>query len=87
MALHVGEYGHILRTLYWDVLRASYFNVLWTSVEVVLRTLVGDVPWRYIEDHVGTSIGRLLGMSPGRPQDVVLLSGEYILRKCRLLLK
>ena len=22
-----------------------------------------DVPWRYIEDHMGTSIGRLLGMS------------------------
>ena len=23
----------------------------------------GDVPWRYIEDHMGTSIGHLLGMS------------------------
>ena len=87
MALHVGEYGHVLRTLHWDVLSTSYFNVLRTSVEVVFKTLVGDVPWRYIENHMGTSIGRLLGTSPGRPRDVVLPSGEYILRKCRLLLK
>ena len=55
MVLHIGMYG--------DVLRTSYFNVLQTLVEDVLRKSEGDVPWRYIEDHMGTSLGRLLGMS------------------------
>ena len=59
-----------LRTLQWDVLR--------TSVKDVLRTSVGDVPWRYIEDHMRTSIELLLGTSPGRPRDVILLSGSGI---------
>ena len=49
----------------------SYFNGLRTSVEDVLRVSVGDVPWRYIEDHIGTFIGRLLG----RRQDAILPSG------------
>ena len=49
------------------VLTTSYFNVL--------RTYVGDVPWHYIEDHTGTSIGRLLETSSGRPRDLVLPSG------------
>ena len=29
-----------------------------TSVDDVLMTSVGDAPWRYIEDHMGTSSGR-----------------------------
>ena len=53
--------------LHWDVLKMSYFNVLKTLVEDALKTSVGDVPWHYIEDHIGTSIRRLLGMSSGRP--------------------
>ena len=64
MALYIGQYGDVLRTLAWDVLRTSYFNVLSTSVKDVFRTLVGDAPWRYKEDHMGTSIGKLLGTSP-----------------------
>ena len=50
MALHTVQYG--------DVLRTSYFNVQ--------RTSAADVPWHYIEDHMGTSIGRLLETSSGR---------------------
>ena len=45
----------------------SYFNGL--------RTSIGDVPWHYTEDHIGTSIGRLLGVSSGRPQNLILPSG------------
>ena len=78
MALHIGQYGDVLRTLAWDVLGTSYFNVLSTSVEDVFRTLVGDVPWRYKEDHMGTSIGNLLGTSWGRPRDVVLPAGKVL---------
>ena len=37
----------------------------------------GDVRWRYIEDHMGTSIGRLLGTSSGLPWDVILPIGYY----------
>ena len=70
MALHIRQYGDVLRKLHWNVLRTSYFNVL--------RTSVGDVLWRYIEDHMGTSIGRFLGTSPGRPWDVILPSGEMV---------
>ena len=32
----------------------------------MLRTSVGDVSWRYIEDHMGTSVGLLFGKSSGR---------------------
>ena len=39
----------------------------------------GDVPWRYIDDHMGTSIGRLLGTSSGHPRDVILPSGRTFL--------
>ena len=60
----------------WVVLRTSYFNVLRMSVEQVLRMSVGDVPWCYIEDHMGTSIGRFLETSSIRPQDVSLPSGH-----------
>ena len=60
-ALHIGQYG--------DVLRTSYFNVL--------RTSVGDVPWRYTEDHLRTSIGRLLETSSG-PRDLILPSGKML---------
>ena len=62
MELHIGQR---------DVHRTSYFNVLRTLVEDALRMSVGDVPWRYIEDHMSASIGRLLGS----PQDVILPSG------------
>ena len=40
----------------------------------VLRTSASDVPWSYIEAHIGTSIGRLSGTSSGRPRDVILPS-------------
>ena len=68
LALHIGHYWDDLRTLYWDVLRASYFNVQRISVEDVLRMLAGDVPWRYIEDLLGTisPFGEVLRTSLGR---------------------
>ena len=37
-----------------------------------------EVPWRYIKGHMGTSIGRLLGTSSGRPRDVILPSGKRL---------
>ena len=43
-----------------------------TSVEDFLRASSRDVPWRYIENHMGTYIGHFLGMSSGRPRDVIL---------------
>ena len=55
---HIGVYGGVLRKLHGDVFKASYFGVL--------RALIGDVPWRYIESHMDTSIGRLLVISSGR---------------------
>ena len=71
MASHIGQYG--------DVLRTSYFNVLRKLVEDVLRTSVGDVPQRYIEDrwgrpygdvhmgtYIGTSFGDVFSTSLGR---------------------
>ena len=82
VALHIGWYGDLLREIHWDVLRTSYFSVLRTSAEDVLRTLLGEVPWRYIEDHMVTSIGRLLGTSSGRPRDVILSSGNSRHRLC-----
>ena len=70
MALQIGEYGDVLNTLSWELLRASYFNVLRTLIEDVLRTSVGDITWRYIEDYIGMSIGRLFGTCPGLSWDV-----------------
>ena len=32
----------------------------------------GDVPWCYIEDHIRTSIGRVLVTSSERPRDIIL---------------
>ena len=76
MALHVGQYGEVPRTSHWDVLRTSYFNVL--------RTSVGDVPWHYIEDHMGTSIGCFLETSSGRPWDVILPSGIASINRSKI---
>ena len=45
------------------------------SEKDILRTLAGDVLCRYIEDHMGTSIGRFSGTFSGRPRDVILPSG------------
>ena len=73
------------RMLRWDVLRTLYFNVQRTSVEDVLRTSAGDVPWRYIEDHMGTSIGRLLEKSLGRARVVILPSGWGLWTFCFIL--
>ena len=36
------------------------------------------VPWCHIEDHMGMSIGRLLGTSSGRPRDVILPSAMHM---------
>ena len=58
MALHRGQHG--------DVVRTSYLNVFRTLVEDVLKTSIGDVPWRYKEGNMGMSIGCLLGTSFGR---------------------
>ena len=33
------------------------------------------LPWRYLEDLMGTSIGGYLGISSGRPWDIILSSG------------
>ena len=60
-----------------------YWDVLVTSAGHVLKTSTGDVPSRYIEDHMGTSIGRLLVTPSGRPQDVILPSG--LIKKIRLI--
>ena len=73
--LHIGQYGDVLRTLHWDVLRTSYFNVFKTSVGDAFSMSGGDVPWRCIEDHMGMSIGHLLGTSTGRPREIILPSG------------
>lgn len=58
MVLHIGLYGGVLRKLHGDVFKASYFDVL--------RTLIGVLAWRYTENHMDTSIGRLLVISSGR---------------------
>ena len=34
---------------------------------------VGDVPWRYRKDNLGTSIGPILGTSWGHPHVVICL--------------
>ena len=78
LALHIGQYGDVLRTLHWDVLRMSYFSLLRGSVEDLLRTLAGDVPNRYVMDHMGMSIGRLLRTSSRCPRYDILPSG-YVL--------
>ena len=51
LALHIGPYEVVPWTLYFHVLRMSLVDVLGTSA--------GDVPQRYLEDHMGTSRGRL----------------------------
>ena len=61
-----------------DVLRTSYFNVQRMSVEDLLKTFEEDVSWRYIEDHMWTSKGRLLGTSSGHPRDINLPSGNVL---------
>ena len=72
LALHIEPYRDVLRTLvgdihetlalhtgpYGDVPWTLHFHVLGTSVGSFLGTSAGDVPWRYIEDHMGTSSGR-----------------------------
>ena len=48
------------------------------------QDIAWDVPWRYIEDHMGTSIGRILGASSGRPRDVIFPSGMHMKRVFKL---
>ena len=48
------------------------------------QDIAWGVPWRYIEDHMGTSIGRILGASSGRPRDVILPSGMHMKRVFKL---
>ena len=79
IALHIGQCRDVIRTLHWGILRTSYFNVLRTSVEDFLRKSVGDDRWRYIEDHMGTSIEHLLKKSSGRPWDVILSPSRAML--------
>ena len=40
-----------------------YWDVLVTSALEVLKTSAGDVPWRYIQDIMGTSSGRHISAS------------------------
>ena len=42
-----------------------------------------DVPCSDIEDHMETSIGRLLGKSTGRPRDVILPSALSLFHTLR----
>ena len=54
----------------------SHWDVQRTSVDDVLRTSARNVPWRYIEDYMGTSIGRLLGTST---EGVILPTGLAVI--------
>ena len=54
----------------------SHWDDQRTSVEDVLRTSARNVPWRYIQDYMGTSIGRLLGTSI---EGVILPSGLAVI--------
>ena len=76
LVLHIGPYGDVPQTLHFHVLGKSVRDVLRTSAGDVLRTSAGDAPWRYIEDNMGTSTGRLSGTSSGRPWDVILPIGK-----------
>lgn len=78
--------GYVLRRSVQDVhgmsvgnaLSVTYRTVLghpWKLHFHILRTPAVDVSWRYIEDHMGTSIRHLLQASSGRPRDVILPSG------------
>ena len=58
--------------------RLKDVNDLKASVKNVLRASVWDVPWGYIEDHMGTSTERLLGTSSGSPWDVILPIGIIV---------
>ena len=59
----------------------SNFNVQRTSIEDALRTSARDASWRYMEDQMGASTGRLLGMSLGRPWDIILLTAFTVILK------
>ena len=48
-----------------------------------LQDVRRDIPWRYIEDNMGTSIRSLSGTSSGRPLDVLLPSGYYLKEKIK----
>ena len=37
MALHIAQYGDVLRTLHWDVVRTSYCKVVRTLVKDALK--------------------------------------------------
>ena len=58
-----------------EVLRTSIADVHKMSVENVLRTSVGDVPWSYMQDHTGMFIEHPSETSLGRPWDIILPSG------------
>ena len=66
LVLHIGPYGDVPWTLHFHVLRTSVRDVLETLAGNVLRKSAGDIPWRYIEGHKGTSTGRLSGTSSER---------------------
>ena len=80
--LHIEPYRDVPWTLQCHVLGTSVGDVLGTSARDVLRKSAGDVPWRYIEDHMETSIGRLSGTSSGRPRNVILPSGKITNSSC-----
>ena len=76
LALHVRQNGDVLKNLDWGLLGVSYLNFLKTLVEDVLSMSGADIPWRYMEHHMGTSVVLLLGMNSGRPCDVTLPGGQ-----------
>ena len=56
----------LLKTSVGNNKGTSSGSYIGTSVEDVLRTTVGDIPWHYTQDHMGKSIGSLLGTSSSR---------------------
>ena len=66
MALHIGQYGDVPKKV---ALGRPQDVIFQRPKDVGIgppQDVGGNVPWHHIEDHMETSIGRLLG----RPQDL-----------------
>ena len=49
-----------------------------------LQDVGRELPWGYIEDHIGTSIRCLLGTSSERPWEVILPNGLLLIYMIKL---
>ena len=49
-----------------------------------LQDVDRELPWGYIEDHIGTSIRCLLGTSSERPGEVILPNGLLLIYMIKL---